>query len=237
VILDEVLAVGDAAFQAKSIDKIEQLANDESRTILFVSHNLTSVRRLCHRVLVLDAGRLTFDGDTATGLARYMDRFEPETVRGGTFDLTARSNPFPPHNLLVHTLSISDGSGAPTSSLPANSSLCFDLGLAELDLCDVYLVLRIASETDVPIVTFSTLTERSLSEAKGVSRLRLQVPHSGLAPGRYNLHLGVVRKDGPDVDTVPHAGWIRVGTRADAAQRGHLYSEDIVVMTHDWSAR
>jgi|CXWL01.1.fsa_nt_gi lipopolysaccharide transport system ATP-binding protein len=70
LLIDEVLAVGDAAFQRKSLRKMEEVAGG-GRTVLFVSHNLGAVRSLCDSVVVLDAGLVTFRGITAEGLAHY----------------------------------------------------------------------------------------------------------------------------------------------------------------------
>jgi lipopolysaccharide transport system ATP-binding protein len=71
LIIDEVLAVGDAEFQTKCLGKMEQAAQGAGRTVLFVSHNLGAVSRLCSRVIVLDRGRLVFDGPTQEGIAVY----------------------------------------------------------------------------------------------------------------------------------------------------------------------
>lgn len=71
LIVDEVLAVGDALFQKKCIGKMEE-AGREGRTILFVSHNLTAVRAMCGRVLLLEGGRVAVDGDPASTIAVYV---------------------------------------------------------------------------------------------------------------------------------------------------------------------
>ena len=63
LIVDEVLAVGDLAFQRKCFDRIESLINAEKKTVLVVSHNLRQIERLCKRVLLFDHGKLIADGD------------------------------------------------------------------------------------------------------------------------------------------------------------------------------
>ncbi|GHT27975.1 hypothetical protein FACS18942_07940 [Planctomycetales bacterium] len=74
LIVDEVLAVGDTAFQRKCTDKMKQIVNDEGRTVLFVSHNLESVRRLCRRIVVLSQGKLISDStDTDEAIRQYED--------------------------------------------------------------------------------------------------------------------------------------------------------------------
>ena len=73
MIMDEVLAVGDAAFQQKCITKMCEEANSGGRTILYVSHNMNTVRQLCNRTVVLDKGKKIFDGDVEGGIEKYLD--------------------------------------------------------------------------------------------------------------------------------------------------------------------
>jgi len=65
LIVDEVLAVGDLAFQRKCFDRMEQLIKKEGKTVLLVSHNIRQVERLCTRVILLDQGRISTDGETS----------------------------------------------------------------------------------------------------------------------------------------------------------------------------
>ena len=71
LLVDEVLAVGDAAFQKRCLGKIGEVAQ-EGRTVIFVSHNLSAVERLCDSALLLDHGRLAFQGSTADAIERYL---------------------------------------------------------------------------------------------------------------------------------------------------------------------
>lgn len=72
LIVDEVLAVGDMKFQQKCLGKMGKVS-DEGRTILYVSHNMSTVQQLCSRVIVLDKGKVIFDGDVDKGIQIYMD--------------------------------------------------------------------------------------------------------------------------------------------------------------------
>ena len=72
MIMDEVLAVGDVNFQNKCIGRMKQVAEKEGRTILYVSHNMQTVKRLCNRCIVLSNGSKIFDGDTSDAIAIYM---------------------------------------------------------------------------------------------------------------------------------------------------------------------
>jgi len=72
MIMDEVLAVGDMAFQKKCLDKMSDVSKTEGRTILYVSHNMNTIRQLCDRCIVLDHGKVIFDGDVEEAIGVYM---------------------------------------------------------------------------------------------------------------------------------------------------------------------
>ncbi len=72
LLVDEVLAVGDASFQRKCIGKMRDVADSEGRTVLFVSHNMQSVQSLCNRGVYLKGGRLVDHGDAREVTARYL---------------------------------------------------------------------------------------------------------------------------------------------------------------------
>ena len=74
LLVDEVLAVGDASFQRKSLGKMSDVAKG-GRTVLFVSHNLGAIRHLCARVLLFESGKLAFDGKADDALALYERSF------------------------------------------------------------------------------------------------------------------------------------------------------------------
>jgi lipopolysaccharide transport system ATP-binding protein len=72
LIVDEVLAVGDAEFQKKAIGKMQDVSKTEGRTVLFVSHNMAAVKSLCNRGLVLENGQVAFNGDVDGSLDYYF---------------------------------------------------------------------------------------------------------------------------------------------------------------------
>lgn len=72
MIMDEVLAVGDMAFQQKCLKKMRDTATLEGRTVLYVSHNMNTIRQLCDRCIVLDKGKIIFQGDVEKAIEIYM---------------------------------------------------------------------------------------------------------------------------------------------------------------------
>jgi len=89
LIVDEVLAVGDAEFQKKCIGKMGDVSRGEGRTILFVSHNMDSVRSLCNKGLVLNNGEIIFNGDVNEAVQTYsIKRFKSSTTTTGNIPLS-----------------------------------------------------------------------------------------------------------------------------------------------------
>ncbi len=72
MIMDEVLAVGDMAFQKKCLTKMKEAATQQGRTVLYVSHNMNTIRQLCERCIVLDKGRVIFEGDVEEAINLYL---------------------------------------------------------------------------------------------------------------------------------------------------------------------
>ena len=104
LLLDEILAVGDIAFRNKCARKIKEIAA-AGRTILYVSHNMNSIRNICNRCLVLDHGRLDFDGDVEDAIHYYITEKCPSDVvppassfaTGRTRDLAQLERPYRTH--------------------------------------------------------------------------------------------------------------------------------------------
>ena len=90
LIIDEVLAVGDVEFQKRCLGKMEDVTRKEGRTVLFVSHNMTAVRDLCSRTMLLSDGRVDASGPTAEVIQKYIGDFESiktvQTVLNPDFD-------------------------------------------------------------------------------------------------------------------------------------------------------
>ena len=106
LLIDEVLAVGDSDFQKKCLGKMRDVAST-GRTVILVSHQMRSVEELCQRVVVLDRGRVAFDGETADGVANYLQQaatFVPDSdanARPGSGHLRITEVSVPRTNLAV----------------------------------------------------------------------------------------------------------------------------------------
>lgn len=72
MVMDEVLAVGDMKFQKKCLRRMNDAANKEGRTVLYVSHNMHTIRQLCERCIVLEKGKVIFNGEVESGISLYL---------------------------------------------------------------------------------------------------------------------------------------------------------------------
>jgi len=83
LLVDEVLAVGDAEFQKKSLGRMKEITKNAQRTILFVSHNMTAIRQLCQRTILIENGHILMDGNSEAVIKAYLSRKQNQasTVR------------------------------------------------------------------------------------------------------------------------------------------------------------
>src|SRR5216110_602812 len=113
LLVDEVLAVGDADFQKKCLGKMSDVAR-EGRTVLFVSHNLPSIEKLCGRVIVIDGGRITMQGEPVACIASYLgSRAEPRAV----LDLASIPRLDPRLSAVLTSLQLVNDLGEPVSAI------------------------------------------------------------------------------------------------------------------------
>ena len=91
LVMDEVLAVGDMKFQQKCLGRMGDAANQEGRTVLYVSHNMNTIRQLCTRCIVLDHGRVAFDGAVEKAVGVYMNKYDCSILN--SYDLRTLTRP------------------------------------------------------------------------------------------------------------------------------------------------
>ncbi|MGV3721633.1 MAG: ABC transporter ATP-binding protein [Actinomycetota bacterium] len=184
LIVDEVLAVGDAAFQAKCLGRLGKAAG-EGKTVLFVSHNMPSVRALCTRSLWLHEGRLRFDGSPGEAIDRYL---QAHVAPSEGVDLQGHvSRNSMDGGRYLRRLTLLNAAGEPTSTIPCGERATFrvDLSLSE-PLEHPRGMLWIKNHAGMNVVTLdSALQPRGLPSLRGDCSFNCSVPEISLAPGRY----------------------------------------------------
>ncbi len=187
LLIDEVLAVGDVAFQRKCLSKMENLAG-ESRTVLFVSHNMEAVRQLCPRSVLLDGGRVIHDGATPEALRTYH-----ESLRGGAIDArvsTSNRQARGSGAARFTSLSVENARGEPEWDFNVGETVRvrFSFEVAE-SISDLrfYFALQSGAHRET-ITTVSRMISESPLAAGTVAEWVLELPEINLRPGDYGIY-------------------------------------------------
>jgi lipopolysaccharide transport system ATP-binding protein len=240
LIVDEVLAVGDAAFQKKCLGKIEHVA-EHGRTVLFVSHNMAAIQALCSHCIFLQDGRVSFEGDSVQTISKYLSSVMPARRHAspGVFDLTKRENAYQPGTLMIRGLTIMNASGAPTETVLVGQGLSLAVNIVGLnDYRDAVVGVKFKSETDQNYMYFNTSMRpsRDQQERDRHEQIVFHLPRVPLVPGTYWLDLSIFREETGRMDYVERAAQFHVG-EADVYGSGYRLREGVVYFDGDWELR
>lgn len=186
MIMDEVLAVGDVAFQKKCLAKMREAAQVDGRTVLYVSHNMNTIRELCSRCIVLDHGKIIFDGDVEKGISVYMNSAVEENAVD--LDLTKKPHAKPEWDTgLVMTHLILLDKATPIYDNQETLVIQLRLNITK-PLERVQLRLTFRSDTDQGVGTSwsAPMDFKETGEMEAVYRFPLQL----LAGGTYYVSIG-----------------------------------------------
>lgn len=219
LIVDEVLAVGDAEFQKKCLGKMQEVAGS-GRTVFFVSHNLAAVTALCTRALLLHGGQLHEDGPVARVAATYQLMTRTGTALGG--DLTnAQRTGTGAGRFLSLALQSFAADGTPQPLVYNGSKVQFELTLkAEQLLTDASVTLWISDSNTYRLVDCSSALQGKLVrlEPGETVRARFTLGELLLKPGLYTLGVSLGRPEIEDMDTIAYAGTLEVAVDPEAVQ-------------------
>ncbi len=183
MIMDEVLAVGDMKFQKKCLDKMNAVSREEGRTILYVSHNMNTIRQLCERCIVLDEGKLIFDGDVEEAVSIYMG-IQTNAEKRMDLRRQVRSAEFLGHTASMTELECLDPD---PGRFAAGTKASFRLTCtAETVLEDVLMRIIIKDPDGKPVTMMTTDRGVRLSPSEDTQML-FGLDVSRLVPGKYTL--------------------------------------------------
>jgi lipopolysaccharide transport system ATP-binding protein len=208
LVVDEVLAVGDAAFQKKCLGKMQQVGQS-GRTVLFVSHNMDAIARLCTKCFYLVKGELKMTGEPREVIKAYSEHSKHIS---GEVDLTSMPRRFEGTGgaRLLRLRSLQNGNIA---------AWCYEYG-APLEFSLEFSVSSPIEEAEVGYCIFSltgtelagttTYQERALDRLEpGQYSMRITIPEAGLNPGTYVLSVGIATP-GRSVDHILEAAQIEI---------------------------
>ena len=195
MIMDEVLAVGDVAFQRKCIDKMRDVARQEGRTVLYVSHNMSTIRRLCDRCVVMDKGKIIFVGDVEQAIELYLSNTHEQWSENQTrFDLTNTSSrsPYTPGEAQITWLELMDKENAMYRSgetirmrIRVHTKKAYE---------DLHLRLELRSRDETPVGTMPDVGLGCCGEHMD-QEYEVEFDPICLTNGRYRLDMVLFEKD------------------------------------------
>jgi lipopolysaccharide transport system ATP-binding protein len=185
LIVDEVLSVGDAAFQKKCLGKMNDVLH-EGRTVLFVSHNMSAVSALCQRVLLMEQGQLIFDGITSAGIDHYVRAASVAS----SVDLSTVTERHGPHEYgRFLSVSMFNRAGRPCDHFSMGETMIVEMEVeCSQRLYPAEIGFGLQNSFGVTLHLFvSTWEGLHLDLEPGRHRFRVTVPEVLVFPGTYVL--------------------------------------------------
>ena len=189
MIMDEVLAVGDMAFQKKCLNKMRSAAKQDGRTVLYVSHNMNTIRTLCDRCIVLDKGRIVFEGDVDEAIEIYMSAAHNEWSEGQTeFDLrnAVSRSPYTEGNAQITYLKLL---GKDLAMYATGEKLRMKLRVAtKKAYSDLRLRIELRYSDDTPVGTMPNVSLGRCGEGEKTEYI-VEFDPAGLTNGKFRVDL------------------------------------------------
>ena len=228
LLVDEVLAVGDAAFQKKCLGKMNSVTR-EGRTVMFVSHNMVAVEGLCTRTMLIDKGGLKFFGSTNEALAMYLGNAASRAADG--FNIEGRSGA---GEVRVTHAEIHGSGPSRDITMGEEAELVLDLN-AEHKCTSVNISFVVLNQVGVKVFNASTMdVGMNVVLPAGTSRWRCKIGPLMLRAGTYHIAIGI--GSGSEVlDLLPSALSFRVAP-ADVYGSAKMLqqSDGIVYFPYTW---
>ncbi|HEX3053172.1 MAG TPA: ABC transporter ATP-binding protein [Aggregatilineaceae bacterium] len=232
LIVDEVLAVGDAAFQKKCLGKMDEVAG-EGRTVLFVSHNMAAVSNLCSRSVLLSAGHLIFDGDSEVTIDHYLNGEQIASALT-IFDESDHNDQ---REALITHLQIRDTHRVEKLTFSIGEPIRLEIGIySDNAISDPQLGIGVDNALGQRIFTVSTrIQDISLPSIQGSATIVCELPVMMLAPGRYMLKLAFGAHL-EDLDVITGIAGFEV-LATDYFGSGRLFDarQGVIYVTPTWS--
>lgn len=184
LIVDEVLAVGDAEFQKKAIGKMKEISNNNGRTILFVSHNMASIRSLCTAGLLMENGTLKMAGSIDSIVGEYVNRFNSEQLSG----ININSGPITINQISVRALNSNE-----QSFIDENDQVSIEIDFTAQKVTNSFKVTYVLSDSDGTNLFAFSNDEYAFSN--GQSKAVCHFPKGFLNVGEYFLSVYFINND------------------------------------------
>ncbi|KOP39505.1 ABC transporter ATP-binding protein [Flavobacterium sp. WLB] len=186
LVIDEVLAVGDAEFQKKAIGKMQDISRGEGRTVLFVSHNMAAVKSLCTKGLVLINGKVAMVGSTEQAVNYYLSQ-DSESMNMRNF-----SSEYDKPEFTLHEISLNAFGKSSEDPLDEYQKIELNTMLTLKDSSkNLHLTLVLNNDAGEPLFTFSHINN-DLKLRNGLNKIKCVFPEGFLNIGTYYLSLFII---------------------------------------------
>lgn len=203
LLVDEVLAVGDAQFQKKCLGKMEDVSK-EGRTIVFVSHDLSAVRNLCNRTVLLDSGQNVMDGDSEKVISYYLGQNLSQGASVSEKELKGKIEGMRRENSSIYLkeISITDERGALRNAFRSDEAIVVKIGYeCTQPVNDLRVILQVVNEENRPVLTTQNAddpNELSLyKRTPGIYKTSVVIPPNTFGDNRLYIS---VHMEHPAVD-------------------------------------
>jgi lipopolysaccharide transport system ATP-binding protein len=202
LVIDEVLAVGDAQFQKKCLGKMEQVSRSHGRTIFFVSHNMGAVSQLCRRGILLEGGRVALDADVESVVARYLSGSSASGVKLLVEDVAERRRH---RKIFFHNIALLNHLGQSAQDLdvrfPFSVQMEYEV-TKPLRRAEISVKVLTADGRAVMTSLRSEQSPESLEhEKQGIYRVAVKFPGMFLMPGAYVISVSAFEPNGEIFDS------------------------------------
>ncbi|OUQ07673.1 ABC transporter ATP-binding protein [Erysipelatoclostridium sp. An15] len=190
LVMDEVLAVGDMKFQQKCLKKMSEVAENEGRTVLYVSHNMNTIRQLCDRCVVLEHGKVIFNGEVEAAIAKYMGMDIGRSNNNIIIQPSMRDSNYSKPNICIEKIEFENESGVYKTGEVIKFNIDINNSSAEKD--NVYLRIMVNTSDGNTIMMSST--EKAISLELGMNNKQtFCFDSSNIVPGNYSLSFVLYR--------------------------------------------
>ena len=212
LIVDEVLAVGDAEFQKKCLGKMQDVSTKEGRTVLFVSHNMDAISRLCGSAIMLNKGCKEYNGSTKQAVQKYLENFSQIGQPGNWLDIAACPRRGLGTKAFFHSATYLGQSNEANFWPLSEGELLFKLRISsDLKRTVPSLGVTILSPSFHKLVNADTvLISRPIHLEKGLNEVHIKIQRLHLKPGRYLVGLWLANSVNDPFDHVESAFEISV---------------------------
>ena len=190
VLVDEVLSVGDAAFRRRALEALRQLITD-GKTVLFISHDMWNVRRLCSQILWMEEGAVRAHGPAGEVAERYMNEVNLQALTNQ--DTALQSHRGGTGEVRFESVELFNQSGAPAATFQAHETLVIRGAYTATHAVErpVFQVAIVDVDTGVIVTTASSVGADLPATVNGAGEIEVRFGHLPLRPRQYVLRLSI----------------------------------------------